>query len=174
MISDYRFSDAVVKAIGYDEESLDEQQAGAFSWIALIFLAGLVSGGLANILFPLHLFSPGWLQLTGPVLLALGTVLFAWARTAFRRRRTALMPWTPSTSLVSDGPYSHSRNPIYLAFALIYLGVALVLDSGYVLVVLVVVVVLFDRLQIPREESYLEEKFGDEFRKYRARVRRWL
>jgi protein-S-isoprenylcysteine O-methyltransferase Ste14 len=164
----------VVKAIGHEEESMGERPAGAFGWIALIFLAGLVGGGVANVLFPLHLFSPGWLQATGAVPLALGIVLFAWARTAFGRRRTALMPWTPSTSLVSDGPYSYSRNPIYLAFALMYLGVALALDSGYVLVVLVVVVALFDRLQVPREERYREERFGDEFRKYRARVRRWL
>ena len=84
------------------------------------------------------------------------------------------MPWTPSARLVQDGPYRFSRNPIYLAFFSLYLGVAFVFDSGYILIMLVVVFVLFDRMQVPREERYLQEKFGDEFRQYKEKVRRWV
>jgi protein-S-isoprenylcysteine O-methyltransferase Ste14 len=100
--------------------------------------------------------------------------LFTSARAAFRRHKTALMPWTPSTALVQDGPYHFSRNPVYLAFAAVYLGAALVLDSLYILTTLVIVVILFDRLQIPREERYLQAKFGDEFAGYKVKVRRWI
>jgi len=57
---------------------------------------------------------------------------------------------------------------------LFYLTVALFFDSAYVLVILVIVLILFDRLQIPREERYLQEKFGEEYTRYRARVRRWI
>jgi protein-S-isoprenylcysteine O-methyltransferase Ste14 len=84
------------------------------------------------------------------------------------------MPWSPTSALVQDGPYGFSRNPIYLAFGLVYLGVGLVFNSTYVLIVLVAVLVLFDRLQIPREEQYLKAKFGEEFVAYTQRVRRWL
>jgi protein-S-isoprenylcysteine O-methyltransferase Ste14 len=84
------------------------------------------------------------------------------------------MPWTPSTALVQDGPFSFSRNPIYLAFCIMYLGASLIFNSAYILVMLVVVFVLFDRTQIPREERYLEAKFGDEFTRYKAKVGRWI
>ena len=84
------------------------------------------------------------------------------------------MPWSPTSALVTEGPYHFSRNPIYLSFALMYLGFGLVLDSAYILVMLVVVVTLFDRLQIPREEVYLRGLFGAEFDAYAAKVRRWI
>ena len=76
--------------------------------------------------------------------------------------------------MVTDGPYGFSRNPIYLSFVLMYLGLSFIFDSAYVLIMLVVVVVLFDRLQIPREERYLRRLFGAEFDSYAAKVRRWL
>ena len=106
--------------------------------------------------------------------LLLGVALFVWARATFRRHMTALMPWTRTTTLVTDGPYGFSRNPIYLSFVLVYLGLSFIFNSTYVLIMLVVVMVLFDRLQIPREESYLRGLFGDEFDSYAAKVRRWL
>ncbi|MDE1853963.1 MAG: isoprenylcysteine carboxylmethyltransferase family protein [Thaumarchaeota archaeon] len=103
-----------------------------------------------------------------------GIWLFAWSRQAFGRHKTALMPWSPSTQLVQDGPYRFTRNPIYFAFALMYLGVAFVFNSAYVLGILVIVLVLFDRIQIPREERYLQERFGGEFNRYKKRVGRWV
>ena len=152
----------------------DAEAAGAFTPVALVFLGGLVGGAALNFILPFQILPGGWFRAMGLVPLALGTGLLAWARAAFRRHRTALMPWTPSAALVQDGPYAFSRNPVYLAFCIMYLGLSLIFDSGYVLVMFFVVVVLFDRLQIPREENYLQAKFGEEFTSYRSRVRRWL
>ena len=84
------------------------------------------------------------------------------------------MPWEPSVELVQDGPYRFSRNPIYLSFAMMYLGASFIFNSVILLVVLALVLVLFDRTQIPREERYLQEKFGEEYSRYRAKVRRWV
>jgi protein-S-isoprenylcysteine O-methyltransferase Ste14 len=112
--------------------------------------------------------------LLGIIPLLAGVWLFSSARAAFRHHQTALMPWTPSANLVQDGPFGFSRNPIYLAFVTMYLGLALVFDSVYILIMLVVVIILFDRKQIPREERYLQEKFGDEFSQYKTKVRRWI
>jgi protein-S-isoprenylcysteine O-methyltransferase Ste14 len=150
------------------------QAAGAFTPIALVFLCGLVGGALVNLFIPVPVWPGNWTRIIGLAPVALGVGFFAWARTAFRRHQTALMPWSPSSALVQDGPYALSRNPIYLSFGMMYLGFSLVLNSLYILVMLVVVIVLFDRFQISREESYLQERFGDEFTEYKARVRRWL
>jgi protein-S-isoprenylcysteine O-methyltransferase Ste14 len=156
------------------ENGPGDDSAGGLAPVAVIFLAGLVGGALANLLIPAPVWPSFWIRLAGLAPLAVGIVLFTWSRAAFRRHRTPLMPWSPSSALVSDGPYSYSRNPIYLAFGFMYLGAALILNSAYVLVMLVVVLVLFDRAQIPREEGYLQAKFGEEFSRYKARVRRWI
>jgi protein-S-isoprenylcysteine O-methyltransferase Ste14 len=148
--------------------------SGAFTWIAGIFLAGLLGGGVASMYHPLPIWPSILLQAGGVVLLAIGAFIFAWSGAEFRRHETALMPWTPSESLVVDGPYGHSRNPIYLAFVLMYVGVALVLNSWYILVMAAVVAALFDRAQIPREERYLESTFGDRYQAYKSKVRRWI
>jgi protein-S-isoprenylcysteine O-methyltransferase Ste14 len=133
-----------------------------------------VGGALVNLLVPEPVWQGNWIRIVGLAPLALGAGFFTWARAAFKRHQTALLPWAPSSALVQDGPYAISRNPIYLAFGMIYLGFSLVLNSLYILAMLVVVIVLFDRFQIPREERYLQERFGDGFAKYKARVRRWL
>jgi protein-S-isoprenylcysteine O-methyltransferase Ste14 len=148
--------------------------AGGFTSVAVIFLIGLIGGVLANVYFPFLIWPGTVIRAIGFLPLLLGVALFAWARATFRRHMTALMPWTRTTALVTDGPYGFSRNPIYLSFVLMYLGLSFISDSAYVLIMLVVVIVLFDRLQIPREERYLRGLFGAEFDSYAAKVRRWL
>jgi len=142
--------------------------------VAAIFLLGLIGGALVNVYFPFPIWPGTVIRVIGILPLLLGVALFVWARATFRRHMTALMPWTRTTTLVTDGPYGFSRNPIYLSFVLVYLGLSFIFNSTYVLIMLVVVMVLFDRLQIPREESYLRGLFGDEFDSYAAKVRRWL
>jgi protein-S-isoprenylcysteine O-methyltransferase Ste14 len=148
--------------------------AGAVTPVAWIFLLGLIGGIAVNTFFPLPIWSGIWIRLIGLLPLIAGMALFSSARGAFRHHKTSLMPWSPTTTLVQDGPYAFSRNPIYLAFIILYLGVSFIFDSAYILIMLVVVLVLFDRLQIPREEAYLEGKFGEEYRRYKTKTRRWL
>lgn len=148
--------------------------AGGFTSVAVVFLLGLVGGVLVNFYFPFPIWPGMVISVIGILPLLLGAALFAWARATFRRHMTALMPWTRTTALVTDGPYDFSRNPIYLSFVLMYLGLSFIFDSAYVLIMVVVVVVLFDRLQIPREERYLRGVFGAEFNSYATKVRRWI
>lgn len=150
------------------------EAAGAFAPVVLVFLGGLIGGVVINIFVPAPIWPNIWTRFIGFVPLTAGSGLFAWSRAAFRRHQTSLMPWSPSSFLVQDGPYAISRNPIYLAFCILYLGVSLIFDSAYILIMLAIVLVLFDRLQIPREERYLERQFGEEFLSYKARVGRWL
>ena len=148
--------------------------AGGFTFVAAVFLLGLVGGVLVNFYLPLPVWSGAVIRVVGCLPLLLGVFLFAWARATFRHHMTALMPWTHTTALVTDGPYGFSRNPIYLSFVLMYLGLSFIFDSAYVLITLVMIIVLFDRLQILREERYLQGLFGTDFDSYAAKVRRWL
>ena len=103
-----------------------------------------------------------------------GLLLDGAAAGYFRRLGTAVEPWKPSTVLATDGLYRFSRNPIYLGFAITYVGLAIAMDSVVVLVLLIPCLFVVDRFVIQREERYLSAKFGADYDAYRARVRRWL
>jgi protein-S-isoprenylcysteine O-methyltransferase Ste14 len=118
---------------------------------------------------------PGWFRLgTGAVLAAAALGLATGALGRFRRAGTAVEPWRPSTALVTGGVYRFTRNPIYLALAVLYAGSALALDSVVALSLLPPLLALVQVGVIRREERYLEAKFGDEYRRYKASVRRWV
>jgi len=92
----------------------------------------------------------------------------------FRRAGTTPNPTKPTTALVLRGPYRFTRNPMYLGFAALYLGVTLLVNSLWPLLLFPAVVGLVQGRVIAREEAYLEAKFGNEYRAYKMRVRRWL
>ena len=100
--------------------------------------------------------------------------LFVGAFGRFRRAGTAVEPWRPSTALVTGGVYRFTRNPIYLGMALLYFGLALAVDSAVTLALLLPLLALVQVGVVSREERYLEAKFGDDYRRYRAAVRRWI
>lgn len=108
------------------------------------------------------------------VLVIGGLILDGAAAGAFRRLGTAPEPWKPTTALATEGLYRLSRNPIYVGFAITYLGFAVAMDSPLTLAMLIPCLVVIDRFVIAREERYLEGKFGATYVEYRSRVRRWL
>lgn len=115
-----------------------------------------------------------WRRGVAVVLIIGGLMLDGMAAGTFRRFGTAPEPWKPSTALVESGPYRFSRNPIYVGFAVTYAGLAVAMDSLWALALLVPCLVVVDRWVILREERYLESRFGQPYRDYKARVRRWL
>jgi protein-S-isoprenylcysteine O-methyltransferase Ste14 len=108
------------------------------------------------------------------VLIIGGLLLDGAAAGYFRRIGTAVEPWKPSTALATGGLYGLSRNPIYLGFAITYVGLCVAMNSLVALALLVPCLWLVDRFVIAREERYLSAKFGAEYEAYRGRVRRWL
>ena len=92
----------------------------------------------------------------------------------FRRAGTSMVPFNPSTALVTTGPYRFTRNPMYVGMACLYVGLAFALGMMWPLALLPIVIVLVDRLVIAREERYLERKFGEEYLAFTRRVRRWV
>jgi len=119
--------------------------------------------------------SPNLLAFTaGFIFVALGLALGILAIRRFRLAGTSVVPGEPSTALVVDGPYRFTRNPIYIGFILLYFGLAIILTSVWVLALLVPVLIVLQRGVVEREEVYLQRQFGDAYRKYQARVPRWL
>jgi protein-S-isoprenylcysteine O-methyltransferase Ste14 len=110
----------------------------------------------------------------GTTFAALGLALGVASVLQFRRAGTSVVPGEPSTTLVQSGPFSLTRNPIYIGFVLLYFGLAIVLTSAWMLLLLVPVLFILQHGVVKREEAYLLEKFGEPYRKYSARVPRWL
>ena len=140
----------------------------------LVFAGGLLGGWLLERLQPAAAFDGrGWWLLALPLGVA-GVALIASALGLFRRAGTDPLPMRPTTVLVFDGPYRFTRNPMYLGMALVYLAAALMLDLPWALLLLPPVLFVIVTQVIAKEERYLDAKFGEEYRSYRARVRRWL
>ena len=100
--------------------------------------------------------------------------LFLYAVRTFRTAGTPVPGNRPTTTIVRTGPYRWSRNPIYLSFTLLHLGVAFWVNSLWLLVTLIPAVTLMSSVVIPREERYLETRFPSDYVAYRASVRCWL
>jgi protein-S-isoprenylcysteine O-methyltransferase Ste14 len=101
-------------------------------------------------------------------------VLFVVSLRTFRAAGTPVPGNQPTSAIVSNGPFSFSRNPIYLAFTLFQGGIALWVNSVWVAFTLAAAVALMSSVVIPREERYLEARFPSEYPAYRASVRRWI
>jgi len=108
------------------------------------------------------------------LLVAAGLVLFVWALYTLYRHHTTVNPYRAATELCTDGPYRFSRNPIYLGDWLILGGVALLMQTGWPLVFAPLIWLLLRYGVIRHEEAHLELKFGEVYRRYKSRVRRWL
>ena len=110
----------------------------------------------------------------GLLVVVLGVALIFDAVAWFARIETSPDPGRPTTKIVDEGPYQFTRNPMYLGMALIMGGLALLGDALWPLLALIPVLYVIRTAVIDKEERYLEAKFGDGYRGFKARVRRWL
>lgn len=93
---------------------------------------------------------------------------------AFKLAKTTVKPFEVSTALIQKGAFRLSRNPMYLGFAALLLGISVMLRSLSPFIVVVLFAILIDRVFIRVEEGMLEDGFGDEWRRYRSQVRKWF
>ncbi|HBK45350.1 MAG TPA: isoprenylcysteine carboxylmethyltransferase family protein [Xanthomonadaceae bacterium] len=138
-------------------------------------LCGAIAWGLAAAFPGGHLVLPHRTALGVAVLLA-GIVLNVAPKRHFRRAGTTVDPMRPrnSTRLVQSGLHRWSRNPMYLGHAVILLGAAILLANALAFAAVPVYVLYVTRFQILPEERALQVRFGQDYRDYRRRVRRWL
>ncbi|HEY7984971.1 MAG TPA: isoprenylcysteine carboxylmethyltransferase family protein [Ktedonobacterales bacterium] len=138
------------------------------------FALALVAGWLLQRWLPLPALPPALAFWPGVALVA-GAVLWnAWAVPTMLRGRGTLNTAGASAALVTSGPYRCSRNPMYLGLALLAGGLALTFGITWALALLVPVLIYTQVRVIVPEERYLERTFGESYRAYRARVRRWI
>ena len=154
------------------EESRDTP--GVIAPPPLIFALIWLAAWLVHLKVPVHLLPAGWTRPLGGAIAILGVALAIWGRTAMSRVGTDPNPYKPSTAIAQGGPFRFTRNPLYLSMTIFYVGLTLLANAVWPLIVLPVVLVLVQRGVIEREERYLERRFGQAYRDYRARVRRWL
>jgi protein-S-isoprenylcysteine O-methyltransferase Ste14 len=140
----------------------------------LVYLGAIALGLVVHALWPIRLAPPSLATPIGVLLTLVAVSLFVAAVRAFRAAGTPIPGNRPATTIVRTGPYRFSRNPIYLAFSVFQLGIALWVNSLALLVTLLPAVALMSRVVIPREELYLEARFPSEYVPYKAAVRRWL
>lgn len=140
------------------------------AWTVAV-LAGLALNWLLPLPFVPAAVPAGWL---GATVFALALALFAWAIATITRAGSNVPTNLPTTTIVDTGPYRFTRNPIYLGMVLGLIGLAIALNSLWLLLALVPFVLVIRYAVITREEAYLQRKFGDVYRRYSVRVRRWL
>src|SRR6185503_17111314 len=141
-----------------------------------VFFVGLVAGYAISWFWPVGIVPENWsmpVRVVGAVAAVAGLVLMFAAAMRFRREGTTPTHWEPTTKVVSTGPYGFSRNPIYIGMALMQAGLAMIGNTLWPLLLLVPAIWIIQTQVIAREERYLEAKFGDGYRAYKARVRRW-
>ena len=139
-----------------------------------IFVLLIVAGALLQLLVPLSTGLPDSLRYAGLAFSVLGIIAISMVFVSFKQADTAIEPWKPATTLVVSGLFRWSRNPIYTGFCLINSGVGITADNLWILLSFIPGALLVYHLAIAKEERYLEQKFGQDYIDYKARVRRWI
>ena len=148
----------------------------AIPWPPILLAGGVIAAIALGYLAPLQW--PGMndfaARTIGLTIGAAGVALLAWAILTLRRHGTTVLPDVGATTLVTDGPYWRYRNPIYLADAMILLGVAELTKNVWLVVAAVAFAALVTWLAILPEERHLERRFGKAYLDYKAKSRRWI
>lgn len=146
-------------------------------WPPIIYLAAIALSVIAHVLFPLPwigaplsdiLFAAGWLAVAATVALEYT------AMRTLSRAKTTIMPNRPSEHLVTNGPFSFTRNPIYLGNTLLMIGIGLIAGIVWFLPLALIAAFATQKLAIEREERHLHARFGKRYHDYMRRVRRWI
>ncbi|MDQ6438235.1 isoprenylcysteine carboxylmethyltransferase family protein [Mesorhizobium sp. LHD-90] len=146
-------------------------------WPPIVYLTAIAAGIVLVVLYPLPwiegpladiLFAAGWL------LAAAGVFTGVAAMRVMHKANTTIKPNRVSDHLVTSGPFSFTRNPIYLGNAMITLGIGLIVGSVWFLFAGLIAAFVTQKLTIEPEERHLSARFGKKYRDYAARVRRWV
>lgn len=155
----------------------DTGTAGVIARPPVLFLAALLLGLASNRLLPLPFALPEaglvhWI-IAGSLIL-IGLALAGAGIRNFSRAGTPVPTNQPTRTLVTTGIHGWTRNPIYLGMFLVYGGIGVAARSPWILIFTLPLAITIRYGVVAREEAYLERRFGDAYRDYKTRVRRWL
>jgi protein-S-isoprenylcysteine O-methyltransferase Ste14 len=139
-----------------------------------IYAGTLAAGLLANRFLRLRFLPRRLARTAGPLVIVGGFVVGLSGFREVRRAGSNVDPREPATTVVTEGPYRFTRNPMYLGFTLMYVGISALANALLPILLLPVVQQLMRGGVIEREERYLEHKFGEEYLRYKGGVRRWI
>jgi protein-S-isoprenylcysteine O-methyltransferase Ste14 len=154
-----------------------EKRPNTLPWPPIVYIAAVAAAIVLNWLVPLPwipgtlgelLFAIGWLVVGGAL-----AIDFSAMRT-MARAKTTIMPNRGSDHLVTSGPFSFTRNPIYLGNTMLMIGIGLIAGIVWFILLAPVAAFVTQKLAIEREEQHLEIRFGKKYRDYAKKVRRWI
>jgi protein-S-isoprenylcysteine O-methyltransferase Ste14 len=140
----------------------------------LIHLGSVLIGLGVHPFWPVAISSGSGARWLGAIVVLMSLAVAALSIREFRRFKTSVRPDVPSTALIRTGPFRYSRNPLYIFLSGMHVGIGLLLNSLWVLLMLAPALAIMSVGVIAREERYLERKFGKDYLVYKASVRRWL
>ena len=115
-----------------------------------------------------------WSKYVGIGLWVFGMGNAVWCALLYRKARTSILPHTADSNMIEAGPFTRSRNPIYLSMLIVFVGVCLTFNAPAALIFIVPTYLALRYYVIAREEAYLTRRFGGEYTSYQSRVRRWI
>ena len=159
---------------GTDNIQAARDNPGVVTRPPLIYLCSIFIGLALQFVWPLKVLPAPLEAMLGGSLMLVAIVLFTLSVRQFVAAGTAVQTHRPTTTILRTGPYRFSRNPIYVSFTLLYIGIAVWVNSAWLLGMLIPTLIVISYGVIAREERYLAQKFGEEYLRYKASARRWL
>jgi protein-S-isoprenylcysteine O-methyltransferase Ste14 len=153
---------------------VERDHAGVIALPPVLYGATLLPVLALDWLLPLRVLEQSVAFWLGVALLLVGAGIGVWGQRTMGAAGTKVNPSEPTTAIVTGGPFRFSRNPLYVALTLLYLGLSLAVNTGWGFFALVPLLLVMHYGVVLREERYLEQKFGETYRQYRAEVRRYL
>jgi protein-S-isoprenylcysteine O-methyltransferase Ste14 len=152
-----------------------KERANTFHWPPALYLLTLFAAYVLQRIIPL----PTWMpppydRQVGWPLFVFGVTLGCVAIFGFRQLRTPVDPTARAERLATEGIYAVTRNPMYLGAVIAFFGLGLARGSSWLLILTCFLPLALQRLAVEREEAHLESRFGEDYRRYKSRVRRWL
>jgi len=147
-----------------------------YPWPALFYLAAILFAFLVQRLMPMTLPDGRTLLLQGlgGLMILIGTYLVVWASIMLLGNRTPVLANRSSARLVIAGPFRYTRNPIYLGYTLLTIGLGVYADNFWIILTAIVAAVATHLYVIRKEEMHLLARFGYEFERYCRRTRVWI
>ena len=153
----------------------NQEHATVVLFPPLVGLTLIIAGITLQVYVPLKItFSTTIGLVAGIIILISGIGLQVVCLRALKKAKTTPLFQKPTTNVLQSGPYARSRNPIYIAVFIQFLGVAFMVNTWWLIFALPVLYIYLRFGVIAREEQYLEQKFGDEYRTYQSKVPRWI
>lgn len=154
------------------------ERPDVFTFPPLIYLGAIGLSLVARLMFARLPIAPRWLagprRKAGFGLIAAGMGMMAWGARTFTRAGTAISVHEQAVTLVEDGPYRYTRNPIYVGMTTVFGGITLLLNNLWGILLLPALITFVERNVIEREEEHLRARFGDAYDDFASRIPRWF